>query len=614
MSAAFLTVGVVFFGCSVFETVFSLSVDVLLQVLWTCFSATFPDAFRKNFGVDPIKTMATVLFVRHGVFNPLQYYLNHDQYVFSLRAVVWLAAGNTIAVIVGSLFFLILTEHTLRLLLGISSIVWVGVILAYLGKSTLDYRKEMVEFRNTGVTVSRECDLFDPNEPAGKTFPSCEEPKAIAGSSSVHPPFNRLPVNWRRRAECSQALEDGEEEDKEALDNGRRMKRVSARGVVEGDTEEIESEPQERKGELYRKEEDVEEKKVGMSSSAPLGPHSRETGRTRPPLLEVFLSTVTNDIFYSDEATTPQLHESFVPPLTPSKLSPCSTMSFTHVRINRVVQNGVISKKCLIGGAIAATIAGGFSAIVGVSSPAIFFYVLAFDLPMYLFHNILLAQTIPGGLVLLLDAFIHSAKNADVAGIVLLFLIAHSAGMLVGRKLRPRSTGKQSRLLYMCGLLFCQAAILVSGASKQIFLPVIIFFLVWIGFSYHESSRVKQELQLHQEIQTQREQRQRQALTVLRRDPSRPLRGRCTEEQKVPYWAGYDNDEDDDGMAQALPTASQVPQARESLPKSTVSSSCSSSKRSEERLQLESDTGSVEEDISLGSSKSFDGYRHEESD
>lgn len=563
MTLIIFLIALIFFGTSVFETIFSINADVLLQVMWSFFRVALPDTYCESVGTPPIQMMTTILAVRHLIFNGVHYYLNRDRRVFSDRVVRWMAGGYAGAAFVGSIFFFYLGESALRFILGISSLFWFGAIMVYLGKSMMDSRRERGELRAGGVTVSRECNLF-----GSGTSERSSGTKVFTLGAQVRRSSFRFPINWRR-----QGLQEGEkrreEEDREerggtgVVREGwqavgqRRPKGSTQEGVPSTELLEVEvvhpNYIEEEEKELME-DSTKHERHGGLFSSSILSHVQRNPARTPPPpLLEVFLSAVTNDVFYSHEATTPQLRESFVPALTPSKLSPCSTMTFTHVRINRVVKDGMISKACFFGGVIVATVAGVLASFIGVSSPETFFFQMMFNPPSYLFLNILLAHAIPGSVLRVLILLIGGGYRLDTIGIVVVFSITYLAGIFVGSHLSPRSLGKQSTVLYMCGLLLCQTGLLIAGSLMEILVPFILFFIVFCVSVYLESSRVKKELRLYNEIQQQREERRRLALEVLQREPSSTIHGPSVRERRVPYWANYDNDDEDNTTRRSSP-------------------------------------------------------------
>lgn len=263
-----------------------------------------------------------------------------------------------------------------------------------------------------------------------------------------------------------------------------------------------------------------------------------------PSLTEAYLSAVSNDLFYSSETTEPQLTEDFVPPLTPRKLSPCSTMPFTFVRINRLVSEGKISPTCRKGGIIAAGFAGAMGSVVGLSSPPLFLFTTFFDTPSYLFLNILAAHEVPGSVLRLCFAALFVYREDDLY-FLLLFLVTYGGGMLLGRKLGGNVLGRKTMWSCYVMLLLCLACMSITTSSRVVIF-VLLSCLVSISLVtfVEERSRVH-EMAQHYEIQRLRETRQQQALDELRRDHKEAIH-RLTGESNVPYWAGYDNDDDRD--------------------------------------------------------------------
>lgn len=506
----FLLISLGFLSCGFLEIASTTGVDVLLQILWTFFSTVSSSTYSKSFGEEPVKTMTKILFVRHIVFNITTLYFDRQKRVFSKRVAEYMAGAYAVSALLGMFGFVHMSEDALRLFLGISSLVFLALTVLHLGKKIMDNRKKRAELRDNGVPVSRECD-----------FLTTERPSMFAGGKPGSTGFvSRTPFvfprNWKD-GEAPGGVQDG------TSSNGG----VNNDGAGSGAGNAV---PSGGGGGLMGSS--LTARRWGGNSSRP------------PPLSEAFLSAVTNEIFYASEAGAPEIREDFVPALTPQKLSPSGTMIFTHVRVNRVLRDGFIGKWYWMAGIATGVVAGLWSSLVGVSSPVIFLFISTLDLPSYLFMNIIAAHEIPGSVIRFLLALYSGVYTGTDIVLILQFIVFYLAGMYLARSFGDKGLGHRSTWLYFCGLLLCQASILISRSSQTLLLALLVCFAVVSVSTYLEKSRVKLQLQFHYEVQQQREQRQRQALEELQRDHSHILQRMKGEEVTAPYWAGYDNDDD----------------------------------------------------------------------
>lgn len=260
---------------------------------------------------------------------------------------------------------------------------------------------------------------------------------------------------------------------------------------------------------------------------------------TPPPLSVVYLSAATSDAFTADEAVAPELSETLVPPLTPSKLSPSSTMVHTRVRINRLVSNGRIIREVSYFGVLAAVAAGTLSSISGVGSPPLFFLTSVYDAPAYLVASVMAAQEIPGSLLRFVLCFLTGTYQFQDLLLLLALVVGYLGGALVVYDFGLRRfflfTFK-TKWLYFCCLLLCAGAAPLSRASWIIYV-CLAGSIGAVGLcAFWEWRYVREALLSHAErCRCLEEERKRQE----QMHPASRAQG-----EEEAYWAGYDNDDD----------------------------------------------------------------------
>ena len=116
---------------SVVSGMTSIGDAILLHVFWEAFVYVFPDtAHSTALGVDDIKTIAELMYIRSLVFNPiLVYFTAKDGASFSKVMFLMMAIPNLFFGIFGTYLLGVVDEALLRLVFGISSVAF-GVMYA----------------------------------------------------------------------------------------------------------------------------------------------------------------------------------------------------------------------------------------------------------------------------------------------------------------------------------------------------------------------------------------------------------------------------------------------------------------------------------------------------
>lgn len=465
---------------SIIQGVAGIGDAICIQVFWLIACELAPDSFLTSaLGSEPVRAVALIMYIRLLFMSPLVVYLGLSESIFSQSMTIAMAIPSTILSVIGVLLLAKLDTATIKRFLGLTcfgfAIVY-GMIIAY-----RFWRKQsrVRELKARQVRLVNEAEAI-----AEEAQQSHNTSLVNLHSSFVHNvPNNSIfalrappPPPLSTIASLSEAGSDG-----------RFAMAPSHRGSVIASTT----------------GESVVDARTGLPEDT----------------TEAFLSTITGDIYTAPEAHKPNVNEENVPPLTPSKVSPSRTMTYTRVRINRNLDaNGKIKLSTKIGASVAASVAGFMTSLTGVNAPPQIIFILLYDAPNYIVRVNFSAQSIPGNIV----RFLMVAVNGPFVftwAMVPLFLdciIFGFAGVFVGNQV-GRLLGPQSfNIFVLCLLLLCSLA-MVNRSVVGLTLCLIITLIVTVVAAYLENKRNKPIIEAQREAELEIEKRLYDCLEELQR-------------------------------------------------------------------------------------------------
>ncbi|KAG5469437.1 hypothetical protein LSCM1_02657 [Leishmania martiniquensis] len=521
----YFTLAVFNFGSSVIQGVAGIGDAILIQVLWLLACNLCDDFHRTPLGDSPVRAVALIMYVRLLFMSPLVVYLGLNESVFSKQMTIMMAVPSTILTIVGVILYTRLDTDTLKKLLGFTcfffALVYVGIMVYRAWRK----KRQVEELKAQNVKLVVEADAL------------AEEAQRSPKTSMIHlhasfvqnvpnnsifvmrapPPIDQGTL--RAGGMGTASLPDPSRPRSSAVDMSGST--IIAQRVTAGEI-------------------DV---RTGLPADT----------------TEAFLSTIGGELFVAPETQEPRVNEENVPPLTPSKISPSRTMTFTRVRINRNIDaTGKIKMSTKIGAAVAASLAGIMASLTGVNAPPQIIFILLFDAPNYIVRVNFSAQSIPSNIVRFAMAAWNGSFSWAMVPLMIDVIVFGFAGVFVGNRV-GRLLGPQSfNVFVLCLLLLCSLAMMSKWQSLLV-LCAILAGIITVVCGYLENKRNKplvekqrlSELEVEKRLYDCLEELQRSSNSLMPPRPSLSVFSALVPFQRAgrpePMWGGANFDNDDEG-------------------------------------------------------------------
>ncbi|KPA81185.1 hypothetical protein ABB37_04523 [Leptomonas pyrrhocoris] len=228
-----------------------------------------------------------------------------------------------------------------------------------------------------------------------------------------------------------------------------------------------------------------------------------------------FVSISTGSPFRRTEAEAREVTESGagveVPPLTPSKLSPSNTMSYTRVRVNRNLdENGKIKLSTKIGAAIAAAVSGIMGSLTGVGAPPQIMFILLFDVPQYIMRVNFAMQSIPSAALRFIYACSTGLFTKEMIPLFATSVISGYLGIYFGVKL-GKMLGPKSYNVFVLVLLLLSSLVMITESVAVLVGFTACTTLLTVGAAVYEHRQTAAKVKLQVEMETELEERRRGA-------------------------------------------------------------------------------------------------------
>ncbi|KAG5469078.1 hypothetical protein LSCM4_02474 [Leishmania orientalis] len=521
----YFTLAVFNFASSVIQGIAGIGDAILIQVLWLLACNLSDDFYRTPLGNSPVRAVALIMYVRLLFMSPLVVYLGLNDSVFSKQMTIMMAVPSTIFTVVGVILYTRLDTDTLKKLLGLTcfffALVYIGIVIYRAWRK----KRQVEELKAQNVKLVVEADAL------------AEEAQLSPKTSMVnlHTSFvQNVPNNsifvMRGLAPIGQGS---------ITDRGVNMASQPDPSIPQNSTMDIPG-----------------------STIIPQNVTSGEIdARTGLPAdtTEAFLSTIGGEVFVGPETQEPRVNEENVPPLTPSKISPSRTMTFTRVRINRNIDaSGKIKMNTKIGAAVAASLAGIMASLTGVNAPPQIIFILLFDAPNYIVRVNFSAQSIPSNIVRFIMAVCNGCFDWSMVPLMIDVVVFGFAGVFVGNRV-GRLLGPQSfNVFVLCLLLLCSLAMMTEWQSLLV-LCTILTGIITVVCGYLENKRNKplvekqrlSELEVEKRLYDFLEELQRSNNSFMQPRPSLSVFSALPPFQRAnrpkPMWGGANFDNDDEG-------------------------------------------------------------------
>ncbi|KPA81183.1 hypothetical protein ABB37_04521 [Leptomonas pyrrhocoris] len=531
----FVTLGIFNFISSIIQGVAGIGDAIFMQVLWFLATGLWPEAFSNTpLGTEPVRVVALIMYVRLLFMSPLVVYLGLNDSIFSRSMTIMMAVPSTILSIIGVLLFKKLNGAVLKQVLGITSFIFA---IAYL--CIIIYRKwrktrQVQELRARHVKLVVEADAlaeeaqrslntsivhmqssFVLNAPNNSIFVS--HPPNPSGAAGGQPNMAALARNMPF---ISQSIQSS------LPDHHLEMPGAT---VIAENTQAI-----------------VVDARTGLPADT----------------TEAFLSTIGGEVFVAPETQEPHVNEENVPPLTPSKISPSRTMTYTRVRINRNIDaNGKIKMNTKIGAAVAASVAGIMASLTGVNAPPQIIFILLYDAPNYIVRVNFSAQSIPSNVIRFFMAVAQGSFMWEMAPLLIDVVVFGFAGVFVGNKIGRLLGPRSFNVFVLCLLLLCSLA-MMGHYEKLLIAATGLTVVITVVCGYLENKKNKpivekqrlSELEVEKRLYDCLEELQRNNSSFAARTASSPTMSleymqRAT--RPKPMWGGtnFDNDDESNNAA-----------------------------------------------------------------
>ncbi|KAG5495127.1 hypothetical protein JKF63_02180 [Porcisia hertigi] len=516
----FFTLAVFNFASSIIQSVAGIGDALLMHVLWLLACTLSDDFNRTPLGNSPVRAVALIMYIRLFFLSPLVVYLGLNDSVFSMQMTIMMAVPSAILTMIGVILYTKLDTSSLEKILGFTCFLFALMYMGIIVYRAWRKRRQMEELKARNVKLVVEFDAVEKEA----------RPNRMTNLAALHANFmltvsNNSPSSMRPPPPSGQ---------------GSFMLRAPDPSI-QGDSV------------------------VGMPGSTIIADGVSARGkdaRTGLPAdtTDAFLSTISGEVFVAHETQLSYVNEENVPPLTPSKISPSRTMTFTRVRINRNIDaNGKIKMSTKIGAAVAASLAGFMASLTGVNAPPQIIFILLFDAPNYIVRVNLSAQSIPGNIIRFIMAVWNGSFNQAMIPLMIVVVVFGFAGVFVGNHI-GRLLGPQSfNVFVVCLLLLCSLA-MVGEWQTLLTICTILTGIITVGCGYFENKSNKPiiERQLLSELKV--EKRMYNCLEELKRNSSsvvqQPLPPTSAsnfqehlqrQNRPKPLWEGMSFDNDDEG-------------------------------------------------------------------
>ncbi|KAK7197878.1 Sulfite exporter TauE/SafE [Novymonas esmeraldas] len=519
----FFTLAVFNFASSIIQGVAGIGDAILMQVLWLLACDLSTDFNKTPLGDSPVRAVALIMYVRLLFMSPLVVYLGLNDSVFSKQMTIMMAVPSTVLTIVGVFLYSVLDPSALKAILGITcfffALVYIGIIVYRLWRK----RRQVQELKSRNVKLVVEADAIAEEAQLSRNTSMVNlqasfvqnVPNNSIFAVPAHPPvgFNVGAPNIASPPEPS--MQGG---DTAVAVPGSTV-------VVNGATEpEIDA-------------------RTGLPADT----------------TEAYLSTIGGEVFAGPERQARHVNEENVPPLTPSKISPSRTMTFTRVRINRNIDaNGKIKMSTKIGAAVAASLAGLMASLTGVNAPPQIIFILLFDAPNYIVRVNFSAQSIPSNIVRFIMAAFNGSFTWAMLPLMIDVVVFGFAGVFVGNRV-GRLLGPQSfNVFVLCLLLLCSLA-MVGKWQKLLLFCTFLTGVITVVCGYLENKRNKPIIEKQRLSELEVEKRLYDCFEELQRNnnsfvqPSASMSASTALEhfqrstRPKPMWGGANFDNDDEG-------------------------------------------------------------------
>jgi len=480
----YLTLALINFLGSIIQGVAGMGDAILLQVMWYIACEISPGNFKHTpLGPEPVAAVALLMYVRLLFMAPLVVYLSLSDGIFSKSMTIMMAIPSTIVSIIGVIIFKMLDGKgdVLKLVLGLSSLFFALVYACILGLRVLKNKRSMEALKEKKVKVTVEAEAIK------------EEAKMSRNQS-----FTNLQASFVQRIPNLNLLV-GQLPARANLGNNNPTAPLTLPEPVS-----FTRSGQDLQSQVTNAT-DIPPQSVGHVTGFPVGTQ------------EVFVSTITRDPFVAQEAAQPQPTEDNVPPLSPSKLSPSRTMTYTRVRVNRNLDDkGKIKMSTKVGAAVAASVAGLMASLTGVNAPPQIIFILLYDAPNYIVRVNFSAQSIPSNIFRFAMAVGLRKFTADQIPIFFVSIVFGYTGVFVGNAV-GRLLGPKSFNLFVLCLLLLSSLVMVTSSVALLMLCTIGAFSATAAFAYWENVTNKPILQEQQQAEMEIEKRMYDVMEELQR-------------------------------------------------------------------------------------------------
>ncbi|AIO01456.1 hypothetical protein LPMP_331640 [Leishmania panamensis] len=520
----YFTLALFNFASSIIQGVAGIGDAILIQVLWLLACNLSDDFSRTPLGDSPVRAVALIMYVRLLFMSPLVVYLGLNDSVFSKQMTIMMAVPSTIFAMVGVILYTWLDTGTLKKILGFTcflfALVYIGIMIYRVWRK----KRQVEELKSRNVKLVVEADALAEeaqlsrktsivnlhasivqNVPNNSIFAMRPPAPPVHGALNVSALSMTLPLNSSMLQDSAMAIPSNT-----IIAEGVTAPGIDARTGLPADT------------------------------------------------TEAFVSTIGGEVFVGSETQAPRVNEENVPRLTPSKISPLRTMTFTRVRINRNIDaNGKIKMSAKVGATVAASLAGMMASLTGVNAPPQIIFILIFDAPNYIVRVNFSAQSIPSNIVRFIMAVWNGSFTSAMVPLMIVVVIFGFAGVFVGNRV-GRLLGPQSfNVFVLCLLLLCSLAMMDKWQNFLI-ICTILTGIITISCAYLENKHNKPLIEKQRLSELEVEKRLYDCLEELQRSHNsfvQPMHSVSTFTALVPFQrtnypksmrrgANFDNDDE----------------------------------------------------------------------
>ncbi|KPI82559.1 hypothetical protein ABL78_8430 [Leptomonas seymouri] len=406
---------------------------ILLQVVWYTATVISPENFSTTaLGDSSVRAVTLLMYCRIVFSAPLLAYMSLHDGVFSLQMTLAMAIPSTLTALGGIFIFQGATSEELKLVLGISGLVFAGMYVIVLATKYVLRRRRLrllsaaqhhgAAMEATAVTILPETDAVEADLHASRN----------SSFARASPP----PTSGRNGEQSSE----------------------------------------------------------GAASAA-------------------FTSISTGSPFSRREAEPRAVTESGVgvgvPPLTPSKLSPSSTMTYTRVRVNRNLdENGKIKLSTKVGAAIAALLSGVMGSLTGVGGPPQIIFVLLLDVPQYIMRVNFTMQSVPSAALRFIYACSTGLFTREMVPLFATSVVSGYIGIVIGVKL-GKMLGPKSYSIFVLVLLLLSSLVMITESVAVLISFTVFAILLTVCAAVYEHRQIAAKARLQVEMETELEERRR---------------------------------------------------------------------------------------------------------